>query len=111
MIRRPPRSTLFPYTTLFRSRAYPVGVGMAEGRDSGEVLDDALVAGADERLVDAEDVRVPVDVDDGLPEREGFLLQRGEEGVVAGLSAAGRRLHGERPRRVPFLPVRGPGGR
>src|SRR2546430_6099751 len=24
MIRRPPRSTLFPYTTLFRSVAYPV---------------------------------------------------------------------------------------
>src|SRR2546426_7654425 len=24
MIRRPPRSTLFPYTTLFRSRARPV---------------------------------------------------------------------------------------
>src|SRR3712207_8859059 len=24
MIRRPPRSTLFPYTTLFRSRAFPV---------------------------------------------------------------------------------------
>src|SRR6266853_230954 len=91
-------------------RAYPVGVGMAEGRDSGEVLDDALVAGAPERLVDAEDVRIPVDVDDGLPEREGFLLQRGEEGVVAGLSAAGRRLHGERPERVPFLPVGGPGG-
>src|SRR3712207_8660630 len=26
MIRRPPRSTLFPYTTLFRSRAYLVDV-------------------------------------------------------------------------------------
>src|SRR5256885_12160713 len=25
MIRRPPRSTLFPYTTLFRSAASPVG--------------------------------------------------------------------------------------
>src|SRR3712207_8025482 len=25
MIRRPPRSTLFPYTTLFRSRLQPVG--------------------------------------------------------------------------------------
>src|SRR3712207_7504186 len=25
MIRRPPRSTLFPYTTLFRSRADPAG--------------------------------------------------------------------------------------
>src|SRR5436189_5981557 len=24
MIRRPPRSTLFPYTTLFRSRLYPI---------------------------------------------------------------------------------------
>src|SRR5437764_2299619 len=24
MIRRPPRSTLFPYTTLFRSRNYPL---------------------------------------------------------------------------------------
>src|SRR3712207_7373300 len=29
MIRRPPRSTLFPYTTLFRSRA---GAGQPEGR-------------------------------------------------------------------------------
>src|SRR2546429_9620271 len=30
MIRRPPRSTLFPYTTLFRSKAAP-------GGDSGQV--------------------------------------------------------------------------
>src|SRR3712207_6929090 len=31
MIRRPPRSTLFPYTTLFRSRLRPMGSGgMAE---------------------------------------------------------------------------------
>src|SRR2546430_7464604 len=27
MIRRPPRSTLFPYTTLFRSIGVPVGLG------------------------------------------------------------------------------------
>src|SRR5256885_12148261 len=27
MIRRPPRSTLFPYTTLFRSRCHPLRVG------------------------------------------------------------------------------------
>src|SRR2546430_13224180 len=26
MIRRPPRSTLFPYTTLFRSRVNPMGI-------------------------------------------------------------------------------------
>src|SRR2546426_6581931 len=33
MIRRPPRSTLFPYTTLFRSRPRPRGVRLrAAGR-------------------------------------------------------------------------------
>src|SRR2546429_6023033 len=39
MIRRPPRSTLFPYTTLFRSRRRPCSArtsGIA-GRNSGEV--------------------------------------------------------------------------
>src|SRR5256885_3539240 len=29
MIRRPPRSTLFPYTTLFRSRGEPVALELA----------------------------------------------------------------------------------
>src|SRR3712207_7891019 len=29
MIRRPPRSTLFPYTTLFRSHRHSVGRGLA----------------------------------------------------------------------------------
>src|SRR3712207_7515522 len=31
MIRRPPRSTLFPYTTLFRSEARRYGIGIADG--------------------------------------------------------------------------------
>src|SRR3712207_7775837 len=31
MIRRPPRSTLFPYTTLFRSRAEQQGPGRRDG--------------------------------------------------------------------------------
>src|SRR3712207_6956146 len=37
MIRRPPRSTLFPYTTLFRSRGNPPGylAGKAEGLAAG----------------------------------------------------------------------------
>src|SRR5205809_1378842 len=42
MIRRPPRSTLFPYTTLFRSAgAPPDGVLPGEGRD-GEVPHESL---------------------------------------------------------------------
>src|SRR2546422_5391397 len=36
MIRRPPRSTLFPYTTLFRSHACGQGEREVERRDAGE---------------------------------------------------------------------------
>src|SRR5256885_13075613 len=35
MIRRPPRSTLFPYTTLFRSQT--AGAGAADGTHAGGV--------------------------------------------------------------------------
>src|SRR2546425_2044643 len=35
MIRRPPRSTLFPYTTLFRSALHSKGIGTG-GQRSGE---------------------------------------------------------------------------
>src|SRR5437667_918095 len=31
LLRRPPRSTLFPYTTLFRSPRIPVGSGVGRG--------------------------------------------------------------------------------
>src|SRR3712207_7207123 len=51
MIRRPPRSTLFPYTTLFRSlrnrvvegREQRVPIGLGEWQS----LDDLAIAGAD----------------------------------------------------------------
>src|SRR2546422_8542434 len=38
MIRRPPRSTLFPYTTLFRSEALPVARLLAFLRPLEEIL-------------------------------------------------------------------------
>src|SRR3712207_7360705 len=34
MIRRPPRSTLFPYTTLFRSPTYPLGFNFCQFQES-----------------------------------------------------------------------------
>src|SRR2546430_7599453 len=49
MIRRPPRSTLFPYTTLFRSMRMRV---TARYRVTGSVLDDTVqgeMLGADTR--------------------------------------------------------------
>src|SRR5690349_24208186 len=48
MIRRPPRSTLFPYTTLFRSRAEKVVAGVDRHRVAGCVLEIRPVGGADE---------------------------------------------------------------
>src|SRR5256886_6451740 len=51
MIRRPPRSTLFPYTTLFRSQALEYGVKFAgctvhfvdENLDAGPIILQATV--------------------------------------------------------------------
>src|SRR3989441_3637507 len=65
MIRRPPRSTLFPYTTLFRSRqphAAGDGIGDAGGREACAVagdtqvdLEGALEVGSDTRAGDDRD--------------------------------------------------------
>src|SRR2546430_17280861 len=46
MIRRPPRSTLFPYTTLFRSKA-PASAGLAAGTPMIDPGIQACVACAD----------------------------------------------------------------
>src|SRR2546427_5763460 len=50
MIRRPPRSTLFPYTTLFRSRREqcPAPRGAHRAAASGDDLHDQHVAGRSE---------------------------------------------------------------
>src|SRR5256885_9377995 len=51
MIRRPPRSTLLPYTTLFRSPAEPAqGVVVVGGLDVRPAEDHQAVALLDERL-------------------------------------------------------------
>src|SRR5688572_31913047 len=64
MLRRPPRSTLFPYTTLFRSRARhdaqpAAGEPAAElrGRRRAGVLEDAVPERGTRRVVLRGDVR------------------------------------------------------
>src|SRR3712207_7940723 len=61
MIRRPPRSTLFPYTTLFRSQDLPVphvpegAVHVADLRGAdGDVFDDASGLPGVDHVADAE---------------------------------------------------------
>src|SRR3989442_2128325 len=45
MIRRPPRSTLFPYTTLFRSSLVPsVSLGSENGHEGGETMSGVSIA-------------------------------------------------------------------
>src|SRR3712207_6265932 len=81
MIRRPPRSTLFPYTTLFRSGLAPrerllhVREDFGEGPLAERVADvgavQLLVRAADPGVVGAVDVaeaQVPVHVGDGRGE-------------------------------------------
>src|SRR2546430_17054755 len=73
MIRRPPRSTLFPYTTLFRSAA------------SGRVRSAARAAAAGSRLED----------DEGAVVGCGGATREAGEGGVEGLEHVGRRAVGE----------------
>src|SRR2546426_11366050 len=53
MIRRPPRSTLFPYTTLFRSAR--IAAGLEHAVTSGGAIDPS--AGLDELLLDLRSLR------------------------------------------------------
>src|SRR3712207_7298314 len=67
MIRRPPRSTLFPYTTLFRSLLFWAG---AEGRaGSQRALKRALLKAyhGDGRNTSSADVLVELAAEAGLP--------------------------------------------
>src|SRR5438876_3848791 len=48
MIRRPPRSTLFPYTTLFRSLAQVLDAREVEVGEIAAVVDDPLRVGVGE---------------------------------------------------------------
>src|SRR2546425_9202316 len=67
MIRRPPRSTLFPYTTLFRSKLLPVSlaaprVRVHDGKPLGgqqlELVEECLAVRAVRSPVDLQDRRV-----------------------------------------------------
>src|SRR3712207_8866883 len=51
MIRRPPRSTLFPYTTLFRSRPKAVGVSHAAAAAHMEAAAELFDLGAEDRFL------------------------------------------------------------
>src|SRR5256886_11165514 len=52
MIRRPPRSTLFPYTTLFRSIFFVPFLGAAIGAATGALAGSMSDVGIDDELIE-----------------------------------------------------------
>src|SRR2546430_8969626 len=86
MIRRPPRSTLFPYTTLFRSLAHPTPPPLGQGHP--ERARDA-VAGERQGLGRG----VPTDAPEFLA-HEGRVLEPVAVGVDDRVAQAGAKLSG-----------------
>src|SRR2546421_7570996 len=77
MIRRPPRSTLFPYTTLFRSTAFIVFISETAPAASGELF--AMLAGfnaADCEGADTCGEFVTIDPATGATRRRGQIMSQ-----------------------------------
>src|SRR3989454_12856629 len=98
MIRRPPRSTLFPYTTLFRSNQqreviYSLRLFALEGGEELKAEAQSMVDAAMERLVDV----VIAEQDD--PFQWDWDLSTSEflQKFLLSLPAAGGRAHAGRP--------------
>src|SRR2546422_4777220 len=107
MIRRPPRSTLFPYTTLFRSRlnlSLGVGLGAVKGKvfrigHLGSLNELDLLGGLAGVEMMLKDFGVPVRLGAGLAAAQEFLLSEAisAEARAWGSSAgcrSGRRTRG-----------------
>src|SRR3712207_6183642 len=99
MIRRPPRSTLFPYTTLFRSHR------VEERHARFERVGHARAVGLREQVVDEVDARVEVlETSKRLgPGRLGVALAPGVERVARPVAAVAKELR-SRVRREDLLP-------
>src|SRR5690554_7223385 len=94
MIRRPPRSTLFPYTTLFRSGLHAVGMAkLPLGEAAVEAVDlaEALAGQPGRRLL----AGVAVIADHYHRAFRRGLLEKGADAVVIQAEAAGNGPLGE----------------
>src|SRR3712207_7983872 len=75
MIRRPPRSTLFPYTTLFRSLNRKTAIGIRESLEFTRKLRDVGVfAGISSGAVAAGAARCASRIDEGTIDRKSTRL-------------------------------------
>src|SRR3712207_7994445 len=82
MIRRPPRSTLFPYTTLFRSKTDAPLIGTGMERRAAIDTGDVVLAGIEGTIdyVDAE--RIVIAGDEGREEHDLQKFMRSNQGTL-----------------------------
>src|SRR5215813_371662 len=122
MIRRPPRSTLFPYTTLFRSCQAPVTLPVADQVPAGDTRAVTVAPGTCVRIMTGAllpagaDAVVPVELTDGgtgrarfsQPVPKGYSIRRRGDDVAEGevLLPAGTRLG---PAQIALLAASGHG--
>ena len=66
---------------------HPMRIRVAKGRYPREVFNGSAACGAEQRFVDAKDVRIAMHVDHRLAERHRLLLQGRQEVVEAGGSS------------------------
>src|SRR3712207_6952933 len=105
MIRRPPRSTLFPYTTLFRSRGQTLGeVALGEEQQRrADVLEHELQAltrvGRVERDVGAAGLEDGEGGDDHLQDRKSTRLNSSHANISYAVFCLKKKKHRRRPRR------------
>src|SRR5258708_40365590 len=98
MIRRPPRSTLFPYTTLFRSMTHEMDFGR-QGRESGAYFLEGLKE-LQKRHKEIGDVdglglalRAESCTEAGFPPNKALLDKMGDTGLEGGPEYQGQRRH------------------
>src|SRR3712207_9303845 len=92
MIRRPPRSTLFPYTTLFRSGGGGSALGQRGGAGTPGVGLEAVVLHVEPGGGEALEARLVLRRRH-VPGAPGRLRGRGEEGGVRGQDRKSTRLN------------------
>src|SRR5258705_4773149 len=82
MIRRPPRSTLFPYTTLFRSKTLlSPRRRIPDERESSVQLDSPLWAAVAPHMSQPSSAGSPVQLNGGLPDRKSTRLNSSHLGI------------------------------
>src|SRR2546422_9277600 len=96
MIRRPPRSTLFPYTTLFRSRHVPGG-RIACRNDRGRVVEEVALDVLEQSA--AAPGPAVVRVEQPLEVRQQAAVEQGAAEDVAEAAYHVRRGDGRQPER------------